>query len=91
MREGFAEKWGTLADAAGVRRGKDARKAFILVSAHLLRIPVASHALQDGVLTAGLERTPQTDLADFQNKQRFCCSLPRSSVLFSTPASLETG
>ena len=47
-REGFGEKRGTLADAAGVKRSKDARKAFILVSAHLLRMPVANHALQDG-------------------------------------------
>ena len=57
VREGLGEKWGTLADAAGVRRSKDARKAFILVSAHLLRIPVANQALQDGTLATNPERT----------------------------------
>ena len=35
VREGFGEKWVTLVDAAGVRRSRYARKAFILVSALL--------------------------------------------------------
>ena len=32
-------------------------KALILVSAHLLRIPVANHALRDGTLATNPERT----------------------------------
>ena len=57
VREGLREKWATLADAAGVRRNEDARKALILISAHLLRIPVANHALRDGTFATNPERT----------------------------------
>jgi len=56
VREGLGEKWRTLADAADVRQNKDARRAFILVSAHLLRIPVTSQSLRDGVPNPDLER-----------------------------------
>jgi len=48
VRGGLGEKWGTLAGAAGARESKDAKRAFILVSAHLLRIPVANRGLRDG-------------------------------------------
>lgn len=48
VREGLGEKWGILAGAAGARSSKDAKRAFVLVSAHLLRIPVASQTLRDG-------------------------------------------
>ena len=87
--EGLGGKGGTLADTAGVRKIKDARKAFVLPSVRLLRVPVANHALRDGALTTILERTPQTDLIDFSEQTKFCCSLRRSSVLFSTSACRE--
>ena len=57
VRERLREKWAALADAAGVRRNDDARKALILISAHLLRIPVANHALRDGTFATNPERT----------------------------------
>ena len=48
VRDGLGEKWGILAGAAGARESKDAKRAFVLVSAHLLRIPVANQSLRDG-------------------------------------------
>lgn len=54
VRNGFGEKWGTLASAAGVRGSQDARRAFVLVSAHLLRIPVTNQNLRDGAQNANL-------------------------------------
>ena len=56
VREGLGEKWGTLAGAAGIRGSKDAKKAFILISAHLLRIPVTNQSLQDGAPDANFKR-----------------------------------
>jgi len=64
VREGLGEKWRTLADAADVRQNKDARRAFILISAHLLRIPVTSQSLRDGAPNANLECTHRTDLVN---------------------------
>jgi len=61
IREGLGEKWGTLATAAGVRESKDAKKAFILVSAHLLRIPVTNQGLRDGASSPNLECVLRTD------------------------------
>ena len=61
VRDRLGEKWGTLAGAAGVRENKDAKRAFILVSAHLLRIPVANRSLRDGSSHANLECFPRTD------------------------------
>ena len=55
VREGLGEKWGTLTNAAGARESRDAKKAFILVSAHLLRTPVTSQTLRDGAPNASLE------------------------------------
>jgi len=61
VREGLGEKWGTLAGAAGVRGSKDAKRAFVLVSAHLLRIPVTNKSLRDGAQSAHLEYVHRTD------------------------------
>ncbi|KAF9649601.1 DnaJ-domain-containing protein [Thelephora ganbajun] len=47
VREGLGENWRILADAAGVRESKSAKRAFILVSAHLLRIPVTNKSLRE--------------------------------------------
>lgn len=58
VREGLGEKWRTLADAAGVRKSKDTRRAFLLVSAHLLRIPVSNQSLRDEQLKILLQ-SPQ--------------------------------
>ena len=57
VREGLGEKWGTFVDAASVRRSKDAEKPLSLVSAHVLRIPVANWALRDGTLATNSECT----------------------------------
>lgn len=84
VRQGLGEAWGTVADAAGVRKGKDAKRAFILISAHLLRIPVANQSLRDGAPnTTNPQCFLQADIANPlspQNKQKSCCSLPRSSI-----------
>ena len=55
VREGLGEAWSATADAAGTRKSKDARRAFILVSAHLLRIPVTSQSLRDGAPNTNLQ------------------------------------
>ena len=83
VREGFGEKWGTLVDAVGVRRSKDARKASILVSAHSLRMPVENHALLGGAFTTNPERTPQIDLTDFPEQTEVMLQSPQvlSSLL----------
>lgn len=65
VREGLGEKWGTLAGAAGVRGSKDAKRAFVLVSAHLLRIPVTNKSLRDGAQSARIEYVHRTDPAIF--------------------------
>jgi len=62
VREGLGEKWGTLAGAAGARESKGAKRAFVLVSAHLLRIPVANRSLRDGVSNPNPECFLQTDV-----------------------------
>jgi len=62
VRDQFGDKWGTLAGAAGVRESKDAKRAFVLVSAHLLRIPVANQSLRDGALNANPECFPRTNV-----------------------------
>ena len=54
VREGLGEKWATLAGAAGVRENKEAKMAFVLVSAHLLRIPVTNQSLRDGTRDSNL-------------------------------------
>lgn len=56
VREGLGEVWGTIADAAGIRKSKDAKRAFILISAHLLRIPVVNQSLRDGAQNDDLQR-----------------------------------
>ena len=61
VREGLGDKWGALANAAGIRGNKDARRAFILVSAHLLRIPVTNQSLRDGAPNPGPNVSIRTD------------------------------
>jgi hypothetical protein len=61
VREGLGEKWGTLAGAAGARESKDAKRAFIFLSAHLLRIPLTNQSLRDGAPNVNLECVPRTD------------------------------
>lgn len=61
VREGLGEKWATLAGAAGVRENKEAKMAFVLVSAHLLRIPVTNQSLRDGTRNSNLTYYLQTD------------------------------
>lgn len=62
VRDGLGEKWGILAGAAGARESKDAKRAFTLVSAHLLRIPVTNQSLRDGALNHNSECFLQTDV-----------------------------
>lgn len=57
VREGLGEAWGTISGAAGVRKSKDARRAFILISAHLLRIPVENPDLRDGAPNTNLDHS----------------------------------
>ena len=61
VREGLGEKWGTLAGAAGARESKDAKRAFVLVSTHLLRIPVTNQSLRDGAPNTNLGYCLRTD------------------------------
>ena len=76
VRERLGEKWGTLVAAAGVRGSKDAKKAFILVSAHLLRIPVRDQSLRDGAPNPRLECVQPTD---------FTSSLEQTKLLLQSP------
>jgi len=64
VRDGLGEKWGTLAGAAGARESQDAKRAFILVSAHLLRIPVANQSLRDGPSSIDPECFLRADVFD---------------------------
>ena len=83
VRERFGEKWGTLVDAAGARKSKDAKRAFVLVSAHLLRVPVTNQSLRDGVLDTNLGSTPKTDVVDSPEQTEILLQSPQvlSSLL----------
>ena len=83
VREGLGEKWGTLADTAGVRTNKEAKRAFILLSAHLLRIHVGNQSLRDGVLNTIFECVPQTNVMNFPEQTKILLHSPQvlSSLL----------
>jgi translocation protein SEC63 len=81
VREGLGEVWGTIADAAGARKSKDARRAFILVSAHLLRIPVAEQSLRDGASNSKIQCFIQTDITG---------PLEQTKVLLQSPQVLSS-
>ena len=83
VREGFEEKWRTLSDAAGVRKSKDAKKAFILVSAHLLRIHIANQSLREGASNPDLGSTLQTDKVNPPEQTKILLQSPQvlSSLL----------
>jgi translocation protein SEC63 len=68
VREALGEKWSTFSGVAGIRKNEDAKRAFILVSAHLLRIPVENRSLQDGALDINLERVLRADAITEQTK-----------------------
>jgi len=76
VRERLGEKWGTLVAAAGIRGSKDAKRAFILVSAHLLRIPVIDQSLRDGASNSCVGCVLPTD---------FSSSLEQTKILLQSP------
>jgi len=77
VRDGLGEKWGTLAGAAGVRGGKDAKRAFVLVSAHLLRIPVTNQSLRDGAQSAHLEYVRPTNSTNLLEQTKILLQSPQ--------------
>ena len=59
LKELFGKGWGEVGNSCGRCRCQEKQgcdESLILVSDHLLRIPVANHALRDGALTTKLER-----------------------------------
>ena len=77
VREGLGWKWGTLADAAGVRRSLDSR----------FRSPIEDTRSKPRSPGRYVGHQPSAHfkliLGMFQNKQKFRYSLPRSSVLLN--------
>ena len=77
VREGLGEVWGTIANAAGVKKSKDAKRAFILISAHLLRIPVTNQCLRDGTQSTDLQRVLQTNISDPSEQTKILLQSPQ--------------
>ena len=77
IREGLGEKWKTLVNAAGAKRSQDAKRAFVLVSAHLLRIPVTNQSLRDGTKDAHLECVRSADLTGFLEQTKILLQSPQ--------------
>ena len=83
VREGLGEAWAPTVNAAGVRNNAGAKRAFILVSAHLLRIPVVNQSLRNGASNSNLQRILQADLVDPSEQTNLLLQSPQvlSSLL----------